>query len=262
MRVRVAIVGMLLAVAAAGPAGAATLRLGNGYGNDEGFNAVLPMTLDSETGEEVAALQCELFYDASVLTFVNVAAGPAAVAAGKAVYSNVVGTGRVRCIVAGLNRAAIQDGQIFSVTFAVVSGTEDNAYFVDIENAILSDPDGRQVPATVYYGAVLTGSARIHAADVDQNWTITMNELLRVIQFFNSATYHCQAGTEDGYAAGFGPRDCQFHDSDFFAPSNWSISVSELLRLIQLFNSAAYHVSPGSEDDFAPGLAVRRRLAA
>lgn len=262
IRIRVTIAAILLAVIATGTAGAAVLRLGNAFGNDGGLDAVLPMTLDSDTGEEVAALQCEVVFDTRVLTFVSVAAGPAATAAGKTVLSNVVRPGRVRCIVAGFNRTAVPDGQVFDVTLSVITGAADNAHFVDIENAILSDPNGRQVPVTAYYGAVLVGAVHMHAADLNEDWTITINELLRVIQFFNSSAYHCQAGTEDGYAVGSGQRDCQFHDSDFTAPRNWSISVAELLRLIQLFNKKAYHISPGSEDGFAPGIAVRETSAA
>lgn len=262
MRVRATIAGILLAVTLAGTAGAAVLRLGNAFGNDEGLDAVLPMTLDSDTGEEVAAMQCELVFDSRVLSFVSVTAGPAATGAGKTVFSNLVRPGRVRCIAAGFNRAAIPDGEVFSVTFSVVAGTDDGAYYVDIENAILSDPDGQETGATVYYGAVLTGLARRHGADINGDWVIAVSELLRVVQFFNTDVFHCQSGTEDGYAVGTGAQDCRFHDSDFMFPRNWSISISELLRLIQLYNSKFYHVSLDSEDGFAPGLGQRSSSAA
>lgn len=258
MRVRASIAAIILVVTFAGAARGAVLYLGYGFGDDAGHNAVLPMTLDCDTGEEVAALQCELVFDSRVLTFVNVTAGPAATAAGKTVFSNQVRPGRIRCIVAGLNRAAIPDGEVLSVEFSIAEGTPDDAYYVDIEKAILSDPDGQEVHANVYYGAVLTGEARRHAADINGDRIITVSELLRVVQFFNTSMFHCQSGTEDGYAVGAGAQDCRFHDSDFVIPRNWSISIAELLRLIQLFNSKAYHVSPDSEDGFAPGPGQRR----
>jgi len=44
------------------------------------------------------------------------------------------------------------------------------------------------------------------------------------------------------------------HASDY-NPQNWIISLSELLRLIQFFNSGGYFPCPdaGSEDGYCPG---------
>jgi len=46
------------------------------------------------------------------------------------------------------------------------------------------------------------------------------------------------------------------HDSDY-APSgpDWQIKLTELLRVIQFFNSGGYHACPGegTEDGFCPG---------
>ncbi|MBN2451700.1 MAG: choice-of-anchor D domain-containing protein, partial [Lentisphaeria bacterium] len=42
-----------------------------------------------------------------------------------------------------------------------------------------------------------------HDADQNGSWSIEMSpELTRIIQFFNSGGYHCEEGTEDGYAPG------------------------------------------------------------
>ncbi len=92
-------------------------------------------------------------------------------------------------------------------------------------------------------------------ADQDQDNLISLSELLRVIQFFNSGGYHCEAGTEDGYAPGPGDETCAPYDSDY-NPQDWEISLSELLRVIQFFNSGGYHACPGegTEDGFCPGL--------
>jgi len=98
-----------------------------------------------------------------------------------------------------------------------------------------------------------------HTADQDENNEIDLSELLRVIQFFNSAGYHCEAGTEDGYNPGPGDQSCQVHASDY-NPQDWFVNLSELLRVIQLFNSGGYHACPGedppTEDGFCPGLAT------
>jgi hypothetical protein len=75
-----------------------------------------------------------------------------------------------------------------------------------------------------------------------------------LIQFFNSGGFHCQAGTEDGFApAPTGDKTCAVHASDY-NPQNWAISLSELLRLIQFFNSGGYHGCAGSEDGYCPGI--------
>jgi len=93
-----------------------------------------------------------------------------------------------------------------------------------------------------------------HSADPNGDGLINLSELLRVIQFFNSSGYHCQAGTEDDYAPGPGDTSCAPHDSDY-NPQDWFISLSELLRIIQFFNSGGYHYCPGegTEDGFCPG---------
>jgi formylglycine-generating enzyme required for sulfatase activity len=91
-----------------------------------------------------------------------------------------------------------------------------------------------------------------HSADSTQDYAINLTELLRVIQFYNIRGFHCETGTEDGYAPGPGPEECTAHDSDY-APQDWQFDLSELLRLIQFFNIRGYHTQCDSEDTFAPG---------
>ncbi|HPO17485.1 MAG TPA: hypothetical protein PLI09_28890, partial [Candidatus Hydrogenedentes bacterium] len=90
--------------------------------------------------------------------------------------------------------------------------------------------------------------------DQNQDNAVSLSELLRVIQFFNSNGFHCEAGTEDGYAPGPGDTNCEPYDSDYNL-LDWHISLSELLRVIQFFNSGGYHYCPGegTEDGFCPG---------
>ncbi len=100
------------------------------------------------------------------------------------------------------------------------------------------------------------GEDGVFSADQNGDHQISLSELLRVIQFFNSGGYHCDAAGEDGYAPGAGDRACAPHDSDY-NPQDWNISLSELLRVIQFFNSGGYHACPGenTEDGFCPGAA-------
>lgn len=91
-----------------------------------------------------------------------------------------------------------------------------------------------------------------HSADTNHNWSISLTELLRVIQFFNMLGYHVQAGTEDGYGPGPGSKVGIPHDSDY-APRDWIVNLGELLRLIQFFNTpGGYLPASGTEDGFAP----------
>jgi len=94
-----------------------------------------------------------------------------------------------------------------------------------------------------------------HSADQNGDCVISLSELLRVIQFFNSGGYRCDEAGEDGYGPGFDEtrQDCPPHNSDY-NPQNWQISLSELLRLIQFFNSAGYFACEDGEDGFCAGL--------
>ncbi|HPO16705.1 MAG TPA: formylglycine-generating enzyme family protein [Candidatus Hydrogenedentes bacterium] len=100
----------------------------------------------------------------------------------------------------------------------------------------------------------LPAMAQYHSADTASDGSINLGELLRVIQLYNSPGFHCINGTEDGYAPDLDPlqQSCAPHDSDYI-PQDWHISLSELSRIIQFFNSDGYHTECGTEDNFAPG---------
>ena len=102
----------------------------------------------------------------------------------------------------------------------------------------------------------LSASAQWHSIDTaEPHGMISLSELLRGIQFYNSLGLHCEAGTEDGYAPGSGDQSCLPYDDDY-NPQDWVISLSELLRVIQFYNSLGYHAECGTEDNFAPGAGV------
>ncbi len=93
------------------------------------------------------------------------------------------------------------------------------------------------------------GAGVFHASDTTFDSRVDFSEMLRGIQFYNFGEYHCAevGATEDGYDVGTGVRDCPLHDLDFLI-GDWSISLSELLRLIQLYNSNGFVLErPGDE---------------
>ncbi len=111
--------------------------------------------------------------------------------------------------------------------------------------------EGEGTPEGTPEGTV-EGEIPPHNADQNGDGQINLSELLRVIQFFNFGEYHCDAGSEDGYAPGPGDHSCNPHASDY-NPQDWVISLSELLRLIQFFNSGGYYPCEGGEDGYCPG---------
>ncbi len=118
---------------------------------------------------------------------------------------------------------------------------------------LLTTSDPGVAPQTILVAQPGTeGTGLSHVGDQNQDFLISLSELLRVIQFFNSGGYHCATGTEDGYAPAPGDTGCTAHSSDYNT-QDWRINLSELLRLIQFFNSGGYHQNVDSEDGFGPG---------
>ncbi len=91
-----------------------------------------------------------------------------------------------------------------------------------------------------------------HSADSDRDWRFSLSEILRVIQIFNYGSYGCDEDTEDGYGPGTGKhRNCRPHSADYRI-LDWRIDLSELLRVIQLYNARGYIFQEGTEDGFLP----------
>ncbi len=103
-----------------------------------------------------------------------------------------------------------------------------------------------------------SGVSPFHTADISGDNVLSLSELLRLIQFYNSSGFQCAdppTSTEDGYVPGPGPAQaCAAHASDY-NPQDWLLSLSELLRAIQFYNSGGYRVcvGEGTEDGFCPG---------
>lgn len=92
---------------------------------------------------------------------------------------------------------------------------------------------------------------RWHTADINKDNLISVSEILRVIQFYNGDGFHCEPGSEDGFAVGQGEENCYPHNGDY-DKQDWTFNIYELLRIVQL--QTGYHADPTSEDGFAFGL--------
>ncbi|HPO14653.1 MAG TPA: hypothetical protein PLI09_14525 [Candidatus Hydrogenedentes bacterium] len=161
------------------------------------------------------------------------------------------GEGGEEGVVEGESEGMLSEGSLEEGEGVVVEG--------ETEGQVEGMPEGMTSEGSPEEGSAEGGSegevyGGIHSADSNGDGLISLSELLRVIQFFNSDGFHCEAGTEDGYAPGPGDTSCAPYDSDYNA-QDWHISLSELLRVIQFFNSGGYHYCPGegTEDEFCPG---------
>jgi hypothetical protein len=110
----------------------------------------------------------------------------------------------------------------------------------------------------------LTILSDFHSADTNRDRRISVPEITRVMQLYNSLNgatrtgeYHTQTGTEDGYAPGPGAITV-YHSAD--SNRDGRIDTTELSRVIALFSYASgtvrtgeYHSQLGTEDGFAPG---------
>jgi subtilisin-like proprotein convertase family protein len=145
------------------------------------------------------------------------------------------------------------EGQPEGMPEGVIEGTQEG--MPEGEGIAEGTPDGEgQTEGTAEGEGQGSGS---HTADQDGNGRINLTELLRVIQFFNIKGFQCvtpPAISEDGYLPGPGPdHGCAAHHSDY-NPQDWQINLTELLRLIQFFNTGGYHACPdeNTEDGFCP----------
>ncbi len=210
--------------------------------------------LSPSVQEFVSACQFDVFYNTAVCEIISVLAGESSITAQKQVQYNIVSPGQVRLIIAGLNQNIIPSGSIAKLNIKVCSSAPAGNYELLLNRIILSSPTGTSVPATAVNGIMTFQRSAYHSADQNHDWKISLTEILRVIQFYNSGSYYCSCSTEDGYDLTGVNRDCFPHNSDYYETPNWHIQLYELLRLIQIYNYGSYHPATGTEDGFALGL--------
>ncbi len=144
--------------------------------------------------------------------------------------------------------STVLEGRIQSVAFGdILQSTADSSLkntfcvsFSPVSNQIAIGSEGAFSRWTLSDDFVRTHSADTQPMNAP-NQELSLHELLRVIQIFNTGAYQCSdERTEDGYALGMREGNaCRPHDSDY-NPQNWRIEISELLRIIQLYNAGGY----------------------
>ncbi len=118
-------------------------------------------------------------------------------------------------------------------------------------------------------------ATQFHSADTNHDSRISLTELLRVIELYNTRNGSVRTGSyvvddanlEDGFntdaarSPGATVTLARYHSAD--SNHDGSISLTELLRVIELYNyrsgtvrTGQYHVQSGTEDGFDPGPAA------
>lgn len=99
----------------------------------------------------------------------------------------------------------------------------------------------------------------VHSADVNRDYRFSLSEFLRMIELHTATPtheYHVKSNSMDGYGIGNGPRAGYPHTGDFIEGSDWTVSVREIVRMIDLFTATpdhAYTFNLEAEDGFTKG---------
>jgi hypothetical protein len=120
---------------------AAALELNAGDIKRDAQGLTISLGLAVRPEENVASFQFDLRFDPAVLHFEKVAASSQTESAQKLAHWNLVAPGRVRVVVAGLNRNIIPSGNVLEMHFAGAP-TPGRSTSLSLSDAILSDPFG------------------------------------------------------------------------------------------------------------------------
>lgn len=136
------VVAMFLPALTADAATLGLVQTGKAQPPTGGLN--IPVHLDVDTGEAVAGIQFDVIFDPSALRFDRIDAGTSTASAEKSVHSNLLAPGKLRVVIAGLNRNVMAEGPVCHAWFNTIAGSGANTS-ATLENGVLSDPFGSPV---------------------------------------------------------------------------------------------------------------------
>lgn len=112
-----------------------------------GQTVEIPILLEGDVGDGVAALSFQLVYDPAVLQPVQVQTGSAASSAGKQVDANVTAPGEYRVLMFAMNQSTVGGGEVATVVMERVGSPEDGRTAVAVTQTALSSAEGIEIPS-------------------------------------------------------------------------------------------------------------------
>ena len=195
----------------------------------------------------------ELSFDAARLTPLGGAILGPGVPAQKSFEWNIVDN-RLIAIVYSIGSAfTAQNSMVFY--FQVAMDAPNGVYTITRSGGSATNADYDDLATTLApFSITVAQNLGTHNADSNRDWSVSLSEVLRIIQFYNTGVLHCALGTEDGFAPGPGDQTCSPHDSDY-NPVDWDVDLGELLRIIQFYNfvGGSYHPDGSGEDGYTAG---------
>jgi len=131
--------------ASAQGSGVAVFSVGNGSALPGAADITVPVSLDSQDGAQVVAVNFDLGFDSASLEVGSVTIGSAASSAGKSLSFSLPAANRVRVIILGFNQTAIEDGPIAVVHFNVLATAAPGTSTLALSSVTASDADGQAV---------------------------------------------------------------------------------------------------------------------
>lgn len=166
----------------------------------------------------------------------------------------------------GLTISPLPNSGVVSSPYPVITGTPiESGSFTLFAQAY--GIGGRGIPEPIVFAVV----ANVHSADSDKNFKISLLELTRVIELYNTRNGTTRTGcyavastsTEDGFYPDADRASLatvslsSYHSAD--SNRDGKVSLLELTRVIELYNTrtgstrtGAYKLQTGTEDGFAP----------
>lgn len=98
-----------------------------------------------------------------------------------------------------------------------------------------------------------------HSTDTNYDSQFSLRELMRFFELHDATeahTYHVEMGSEDGFGLGDGSHEGHMHTGDYEGGADWTISLPEVVRMIDLFVSTPQHhysYALNTEDGFTKG---------
>jgi putative Ig domain-containing protein len=140
-----------------------SLSLSRGSGAP-GANVTLTVSVNVNGGPPPSSVGWDFSYSSADLrpaSGMYYATGPAANAAGKSAVCRLISAGDIRCIVAGINRAAFGNGIVATVTFQIASAPPDLSSPVKVTNLLSAGGDGNVVAMNGTSGSVVINQAPV-----------------------------------------------------------------------------------------------------